>query len=54
MHVYASVLQKGGDILFSGFYTEDIPLIIKEAEKHNFKLIDQNERDNWSLLHFQA
>ena len=54
MKHYASVLQKNGDILFSGFYIEDIPLIVEEAKKHNFTLIDQSERDNWSLLHFQA
>lgn len=54
MKHYASVLQEGGDILFSGFYTVDIPLIVEEAKKNNFTLIDQSERDNWSLLHFQA
>ena len=54
MKHYASVLQKNGDILFSGFYMEDIPLIVDEAKKNNFTLVDQSERDNWSLLHFQA
>ena len=53
MQKYASVLTKGGDILFSGFYTEDVSLMEEEAKKHNFILIDQNEKDNWSLLHFQ-
>ena len=53
MKVYAQSLLDGGEILFSGFYTEDNSLIQKEAEKHNFKLIDQNERENWSLLHYK-
>ena len=52
MKLYNDALVSGGYILFSGFYTEDIPLIEKEAAKHNLKLIDQNERENWSLLHF--
>lgn len=53
MKFYNDALFTGGEILFSGFYIEDIPLIIKEAENYNFKIIGQNERDNWSLLHFR-
>jgi len=50
---YSTVLQNGGNILFSGFYTEDVPLLVEEAIKHNFRLIDQNSKQMWSLLHFQ-
>lgn len=53
MKFYNDALLSGGYILFSGFYAEDIPLIEKEADKYNFKLIGQNERENWSLLHFK-
>ena len=53
MKFYNSVLTIGGDIVFSGFYTQDNSLIIAEADKYNFNLIDQNEKENWSLLHFR-
>ena len=53
MKYYNSVLKQDGEIIFSGFYTEDNDLICQEAHKNNFTLIDQNERENWSLLHFR-
>ncbi len=44
---YAKSLNDNGTLLLSGFYTEDIPVILKEAKTHNLILEKQLERNNW-------
>ncbi len=44
---YVKSLNDNGTLLLSGFYTEDIPVILKETKTHNFKLEKQLERNNW-------
>ena len=53
MAAYCEVLQNGGNILFSGFYSADVPLLLAEAKKLNLELVDQNEREDWTLLQFR-
>ena len=50
---YASCLEKSGSLFLSGFYSEDIPTITEECEKHGLRLLDQLERNNWVALHFK-
>jgi len=52
MEAYAKTLKSGGIILFSGFYTEDIPAITSAANEHHMILEDQLERNNWASLKF--
>lgn len=52
MNAYAASLKSNGTILFSGFYTEDIQAIEKEANKYNMFLESQLERNNWASLKF--
>ncbi|MCD6542933.1 MAG: 50S ribosomal protein L11 methyltransferase [Flavobacteriaceae bacterium] len=44
---YAKSMNDNGTLLLSGFYTEDIPVILKEAKTHNLILEKQLERNNW-------
>lgn len=44
---YAENLINKGILLLSGFYTEDIPVIEKEANKFGMKLVKKLERNNW-------
>jgi len=44
---YAKSMNDSGTLLLSGFYTEDIPVILMEAKIHNLKLEKQLERNNW-------
>lgn len=44
---YAKSMNDSGTLLLSGFYTEDIPVILKEAKIYNLKLEKQMERNNW-------
>lgn len=52
MSVYVKCLGPGGELYLSGFYTEDIPFIRKEAEKNGLKFNKKFERNNWVALKF--
>jgi ribosomal protein L11 methyltransferase len=41
-----------GELLLSGFYKEDIPLIIEKAENHRFRFITMKSKNNWVALKF--
>ncbi len=53
MAAYVKTMKDGAIILFSGFYTEDIPFITEEAEKNGLVFVDQLERNNWVSLKFK-
>lgn len=50
MHAYAAALKPGALLYMSGFYTEDIPILEKEANKNNLSLIKQKESNNWAFI----
>jgi len=50
--VYAKNLEKNGILLLSGFYTEDVPVIDKEASENGLKLQKTLERNNWAGLKY--
>lgn len=52
MHVYEKALKSEGIILFSGFYTEDIPFIKEAAEKLGMRYESMLEKNNWVALKF--
>lgn len=52
MHAYVKTMKDNATILFSGFYTEDIPFIQAEAEKLGLEYVSQLERNNWVSLKF--
>lgn len=52
MHVYDKALKPEGTILFSGFYTEDIPFIKEAAEKLGMRYESMLEKNNWVALKF--
>ena len=47
---YAIRLNGGGILLMSGFYTEDIEVLMAEAKKHNLTLQKTESKDNWAIL----
>jgi len=47
---YAKSLSPGGDIYLSGFLEEDIPVLMKEAEKYGFKLKTKRILGKWSAI----
>ncbi|WP_321372702.1 50S ribosomal protein L11 methyltransferase [uncultured Draconibacterium sp.] len=47
MEAYHSVLNNGGTLIMSGFYTEDIPDIVAKAEELGMKNAGFVEKNNW-------
>lgn len=52
MKVYTNCLQKGGILLLSGFYEQDIPVIDAEVSKYGLKLEKFIQRNNWVALKY--
>lgn len=50
MKAYAEVLKSSGRILFSGFYEQDIPLLVEEGKRNNLHLEKQRSKGEWCLL----
>ena len=50
---YVNVLNSGGTILMSGFFTIDIPIIQEAAEKNGLKFVSSNNKDNWAICVFE-
>lgn len=48
---YNDKIKKGGTLLLSGFYTNDIPIIMEEASKFGFSLdCSSEEGDRWAAI----
>jgi ribosomal protein L11 methyltransferase len=50
---YYSSLMPGGDLILSGFYKEDIPVIIEKAEKNDFRFLTLKTKNNWVAIKFR-
>lgn len=48
--IYTTYLQPKGLLLLSGFYTHDIPDLLKEASTHKFTEQKRDERETWACL----
>jgi len=51
--VYESVLQKGGQIYLSGFYTQDMPDVKAKAESLGLQETGFQEKNNWVVYGFR-
>jgi ribosomal protein L11 methyltransferase len=47
---YAAHLKTDGILMLSGFYEDDIPTILEEAQKNSLQEIGRSERNNWAAL----
>lgn len=50
MHQYAAYLKKGGLLLLSGFYEQDIPDLLNAASPYSLKQVFSHEREKWVSL----
>lgn len=50
MKIYATCLNKQGELYLSGFYSEDIPILEAEAAKYGLKTIECKEKNNWAMI----
>jgi ribosomal protein L11 methyltransferase len=53
MKVYVSYLNPGGLLLLSGFYTHDIPDLLKEGSRFNLREVGRDEKETWACLLLQ-
>jgi ribosomal protein L11 methyltransferase len=51
---YAAVMVPGAQLYLSGFYTDDIPILLDEARKHGLTSIHAKEKNRWSVLKLTA
>lgn len=52
IHAYASCLQSGDELLMSGFYVEDIPVIEQKALTYGLKFVRYTEKNHWVVTRF--
>lgn len=47
---YAAALKDGGTMLLSGFYVEDIPVVMEAAKAAGMVQVTYNEKNRWVML----
>ncbi|MDD2595124.1 MAG: 50S ribosomal protein L11 methyltransferase [Bacteroidales bacterium] len=52
MSTYSRSLKMGGMLFISGFYTQDIPMLVKEAGLNGLSYLSQMEKENWAVVKF--
>ena len=50
---YAQCIHKGGLLFVSGFYMEDMPMIIGMAQNSGLEYVSHDSIDNWCCIKFQ-
>ncbi|MDR2847986.1 MAG: 50S ribosomal protein L11 methyltransferase [Bacteroidales bacterium] len=52
MFAYIACLRKGGCLIMSGFYEDDLPDVTCEAEENGLKYVKHQTRKNWVAVQF--
>lgn len=50
MHHFHDVMAPKARLVLSGFYTEDIPILLEEAKKEGLECLSQATDNNWACL----
>ena len=50
LHSYAAAVKSGGNIILSGFYHEDIPMLLEEGKKYGLEYVTDTQMDKWACL----
>lgn len=50
MEAYASSLKKGGEMLLSGFYLNDIPMVVRRAEMLSLTHVETKSNEDWAAI----
>ncbi len=54
MHHFHDVMAKGARLILSGFYSEDVPILLEEAKKEGLECVSQATANNWACLILMA
>lgn len=52
MQFISQSVKKQGIVILSGFYSEDVPIIEKSANKFGLELAQTNTKNNWTITKF--
>lgn len=50
MGKYATAMKQGASLLLSGFYEEDVNILLQEADNHRLEFLRVSSRDRWACL----
>ncbi len=50
IETYSQRLKNDGKLFMSGFYEEDVPVIVKEAAKYNLHFVDKKSKNKWVAM----
>ncbi len=50
---YCDALNTGGTLIMSGFYEDDVPVLLAKADKLNLKKVTLASKDNWAMLQLE-
>ena len=53
MKHYIARMNPGAELLMSGFYIDDIPVIREEAERNGLHFVHHREKNRWAAVKFQ-
>lgn len=48
--VFAQIISNGGEMLLSGFYVQDIPMLLDKAAEYGFTLKHQQRDGDWAMI----
>lgn len=50
MHAFHDVMAAGATLILSGFYTDDVPLLVEKAAEYGLKITAQTEENRWACI----
>lgn len=50
LHRYSAHMAPGSVMLLSGFYEQDVPVVVAEAEKHDLAMVGYTTRKQWACV----
>lgn len=53
MKYYVDCMHHDSELYISGFYTEDLPILQKEAERNGLHYVHHKEKNNWTAAKFK-
>ena len=48
---YAAALERGGDLVMSGFLEADVPAIVSRAKELGMEVVETASREGWQMVH---
>ena len=50
MERFAHALKMGGQLLLSGFYEADVPMLVEKGKELSFRLLKQSGQEGWAMV----